>query len=207
MKYMLLIHQGDAPTPRDQEAWQRLSEDEQKAGLRRLPGDQPDTGSEPGPAAGIARGRDHGARGGRQDADHRRAVRHRQGGPGRLAAVRGRRPRRRDRARVANPGGAPWRRRRGAASRGVTTPPRADLPRRVGPCPRHPDRLPRRLRARRGGRSGRVRDRRRALASGGDAGQPAGLAGDDRAKPRDRPDPARPHARAEAPAARPARRT
>ena len=31
MKYMLLIHQGDAPTPRDPEAWSRLSEEEQKA--------------------------------------------------------------------------------------------------------------------------------------------------------------------------------
>jgi hypothetical protein len=31
MKYMLLIHQGDAPTPRTPEAWARLSEDEQKA--------------------------------------------------------------------------------------------------------------------------------------------------------------------------------
>jgi hypothetical protein len=31
MKYMLLIHQGDTPTPRDQEAWGRLSEDDQKA--------------------------------------------------------------------------------------------------------------------------------------------------------------------------------
>jgi hypothetical protein len=31
MKYLLLIHQGDSPTPRDQEAWGRLSEDEQKA--------------------------------------------------------------------------------------------------------------------------------------------------------------------------------
>jgi hypothetical protein len=31
VKYMLLIHQGDAPTPRDAEAWGRLSEDEQKA--------------------------------------------------------------------------------------------------------------------------------------------------------------------------------
>jgi hypothetical protein len=31
MKYMLLIHQGDTPTPRDPEAWERLSEDEQKA--------------------------------------------------------------------------------------------------------------------------------------------------------------------------------
>ena len=31
MKYMLLIHQGTAPTPRAPEEWARLSEDEQKA--------------------------------------------------------------------------------------------------------------------------------------------------------------------------------
>jgi hypothetical protein len=31
MKYMLLIHQGDTPTPRDPDAWARLSEGEQKA--------------------------------------------------------------------------------------------------------------------------------------------------------------------------------
>ena len=31
MKYMLLIHQGDAPTPRSPDEWARLSEDEQKA--------------------------------------------------------------------------------------------------------------------------------------------------------------------------------
>jgi len=31
MKYMLLIHQGTAPTPRSPEEWGRLSEDEQKA--------------------------------------------------------------------------------------------------------------------------------------------------------------------------------
>jgi hypothetical protein len=31
MKYMLLIHQGDTPTPNDPDAWARLSEDEQKA--------------------------------------------------------------------------------------------------------------------------------------------------------------------------------
>jgi hypothetical protein len=30
MKYMLLIHQGDTPTPRDPEAWARLSEEEQR---------------------------------------------------------------------------------------------------------------------------------------------------------------------------------
>ena len=31
MKYMLLIQQGDTPTPADPEAWGRLSEEEQKA--------------------------------------------------------------------------------------------------------------------------------------------------------------------------------
>ena len=31
MKYMLLIHQGTTPTPRDPEAWARLSADEQQA--------------------------------------------------------------------------------------------------------------------------------------------------------------------------------
>jgi hypothetical protein len=31
MRYMLLIHQGDAPTPRSPDEWGRLSEDEQKA--------------------------------------------------------------------------------------------------------------------------------------------------------------------------------
>jgi hypothetical protein len=31
MKYMMLIHQGTTPTPRDPEAWARLSEEEQKA--------------------------------------------------------------------------------------------------------------------------------------------------------------------------------
>ena len=31
MKYMLLIHQGDTPTPHDPEGWARLSEDERNA--------------------------------------------------------------------------------------------------------------------------------------------------------------------------------
>jgi hypothetical protein len=31
MKFMLLIQQGGAPTPRDPDAWARLSEDEQRA--------------------------------------------------------------------------------------------------------------------------------------------------------------------------------
>jgi hypothetical protein len=31
MKYMLLIHQGTTPTPRDQEAWNALPDDEKQA--------------------------------------------------------------------------------------------------------------------------------------------------------------------------------
>ena len=31
MKYILLIHQGTTPTPRDPDAWERLPEDERKA--------------------------------------------------------------------------------------------------------------------------------------------------------------------------------
>jgi hypothetical protein len=31
MQYMVLIHQGDSPTPRSPEAWATLSEEEQKA--------------------------------------------------------------------------------------------------------------------------------------------------------------------------------
>ena len=50
MKYMLLIHQGDTPTPRDPDAWARLSEDEQKAvfadyqALNQTPGVTPGLG-------------------------------------------------------------------------------------------------------------------------------------------------------------------
>jgi hypothetical protein len=47
MKYMMLIHQGSAPTPYDPETWGRLSEDEQKeigqayAALNQTPGFTP----------------------------------------------------------------------------------------------------------------------------------------------------------------------
>jgi hypothetical protein len=34
MKYMMLIYQGTTPTPRDPDAWARLSEDEQQAVFR-----------------------------------------------------------------------------------------------------------------------------------------------------------------------------
>jgi hypothetical protein len=34
MRYMMLIHQGNAPTPRDPEAWARVSEDERQVIFR-----------------------------------------------------------------------------------------------------------------------------------------------------------------------------
>ena len=51
MKYMLLIHQVDAPTPRDPEAWARLPEEEQNAvyadykGINETPGVSPASSS------------------------------------------------------------------------------------------------------------------------------------------------------------------
>ena len=50
MKYMLLIHQGDTPTPQDPQAWATLSDEEQKAvfadyqALRQTPGVTPGHG-------------------------------------------------------------------------------------------------------------------------------------------------------------------
>ena len=64
MKYMLLIHQGDAPTPRDPEAWARLSEDEQKAvyadyqALNQTPGVSPGLQLEPPETATTVRVQD-----------------------------------------------------------------------------------------------------------------------------------------------------
>jgi hypothetical protein len=60
MKYMLLIHQGDAPTPRSPEDWARLSEDEQKAvyadyqAINQTPGVTPGLGlDDPGTATTV----------------------------------------------------------------------------------------------------------------------------------------------------------
>ena len=86
-----------------------------------------------------------------------------------------------------------------------TSDPRAGLPRRVGPRARKPDRLPRRLRPRRGSRSGGVRGRGRALAARRDARQSGRLARDHGPQPRHRPHPPRPHAGGEDAPARRAR--
>jgi hypothetical protein len=63
MKYLLLIHQGDAPTPRDPEAWGRLSEDEQRAvyadnqAINQTPGVTPGVQMESPQAATTVRSR------------------------------------------------------------------------------------------------------------------------------------------------------
>jgi hypothetical protein len=50
MKYVMLIHQGDAPTPYDQEAWERLSEDERN----QVAADYQAINQTPGVTPGIA---------------------------------------------------------------------------------------------------------------------------------------------------------
>jgi hypothetical protein len=64
MKYMLLIQQGDTPTPADPEAWGRLSEDEQKAvfsdyqAINETPGVTPGVWMEPPELATTVRVQD-----------------------------------------------------------------------------------------------------------------------------------------------------
>ena len=64
MKYMLLIHQVDAPTPRSPEEWARLSEDEQKAvysdyqAINETPGVTPGLQLQPPEAATTVRVQD-----------------------------------------------------------------------------------------------------------------------------------------------------
>src|SRR6266540_1561806 len=87
--------------------------------VRRLPGDQPDPRRHSRPRPGRSGDGNHRAGAGRQDTDHRRPVRRDQGSHRRLPSVRGRRPRRGDRAGLADPGGPPGRRGRGASDRGV----------------------------------------------------------------------------------------
>jgi hypothetical protein len=63
MKYLLLIHQGDAPTPQSPE-WERLSEDEQKAvysdyqAVNQTPGVSPGLWLQPPEAATTVRVKD-----------------------------------------------------------------------------------------------------------------------------------------------------
>ena len=77
MKFMLLIHQGSTPTPPSEE-WTALGGREGRD-LRCLQGDRRDARRQPGPPAAASGVGNHGAREGRQDADHRRPVRRDQG--------------------------------------------------------------------------------------------------------------------------------
>jgi hypothetical protein len=64
MKYMLLIHQGDAPTPRSPDEWATLSEDEQKAvyadyqAINETPGVSPGVQMQPPETATTVRVKD-----------------------------------------------------------------------------------------------------------------------------------------------------
>jgi hypothetical protein len=64
MKYMLLIHQGDTPTPYDADAWERLSEDEKSAvyaaykEINATPGVSPGVQMQPPEAATTVRVQD-----------------------------------------------------------------------------------------------------------------------------------------------------
>ena len=119
MKYMLLIHQGTTPTPRGRRSGRRLSEDEKGAVYGAYKAHQRDPRRHARRPDAAPRDGDHRAGAGRQDADHRRPVRRDQGGDRRLPLLRGRRPRRRDRAGRADPGGQHGRRDRGAPDRGA----------------------------------------------------------------------------------------
>jgi hypothetical protein len=61
MKYLLLIHQVDAPTPYTPDAWARLSEDDQKAvyrdyqAINETPGVTPGVGMQPPETATTVR--------------------------------------------------------------------------------------------------------------------------------------------------------
>jgi hypothetical protein len=64
MKYMLLIHQGDAPTPQSPEDWARLSQEEQQAvyrdyqAINQTPGVTPGMGLAPAETATTVRVQD-----------------------------------------------------------------------------------------------------------------------------------------------------
>ena len=64
MQYVMLIHQGDTPTPFDQEAWGRLSAEEQQQiyadyqALNQTPGVTPGLGMQPPELATTVRVRD-----------------------------------------------------------------------------------------------------------------------------------------------------
>ena len=202
MSYMLMIHQGDSPDTARPRGLGDALPGRAERGLRRLqgastrrPASRPGWGWQPPQTATTVRVQD-----GKTLTTDGPFVETKEALNGYLL-LRGRRPRRGDRAGGADPGRAARRRDRGAPDRGVVTDPRADLPRRVGSRARHADRLPRRLRPRRGGRAGGVRDRGGAVATRRRARQPRRLARHDGPQPRHRPRPPRSRAGREDPPA------
>ena len=196
MKYMMLINLG--PKVRDFES---LSEEEQKALAEGFQAINETPGVTPGTRCAAGDG-DHGAGPGRPDAHHRRPVRRDQGGARRLLLLRGRRPRRGDRAGGADPGGAHGRRDRGAPDRGVVAALEQSFREQWG-----------RVLAALIGFLGdfdlaeEAAQEAFAIAAErwpreGVPANPRALAGDDGAQPRDRPHPPRPHAGREDPPAR-----
>ena len=162
MKYLLLIHQGDTPLPGTAE-WESLSEEEQQAvyrdyqAINENPGVTPGLWMEPPEMATTVRVENGEAL--TTDGPFV-SVKEALGGylasrPTTSTTPSSSRPASRPPASVAPS--------RCARSRRANDP-RPGLPRRVGTRPRSADRLPRRLRPRRGSRPGSVRDRRRALA-------------------------------------------
>src|SRR4051794_39133678 len=116
------VHAADPPG-HDADAADRGLEGPLRGGagrrLRRLQGDQRDARRDPWRPDAGPRDRDDRAGEGRADAHDGRPVRRAQGGDRRLPVLRGRRPRRRDRAGGQGPRGEHGRRGRGAAHRGV----------------------------------------------------------------------------------------
>ena len=204
MKYMLLIHQGTTPTPRRGRVGRR-SGGRAEGGLRRLQGAQRDARRhprlqlEPPETATTVRVQD-----GKTLTTDGPFVEIKEAIGGYLL-LRGRRPRRRDRAGRADPGGAHGRRDRGAPDRGVV----AILEQAFR------DQWGRVLAALIGflgdfDLAEEAAQEAFAIAAerwprDGVPDQPGRLAGDDGAQPRDRPHPPRSHAGREDPPARGAR--
>jgi hypothetical protein len=118
MKFLLLIHQGDAPTPRDPDAWGRLSEEERNAvyadyqAISQTPGVTSGPQLGPPEEATTVRVQD----GGTISADGPSGDP--KGRDRRLPDVGGRRPRRGDPAGRPHPGGPDGRRHRSAPGGG-----------------------------------------------------------------------------------------
>ena len=188
MQYLLQIFSSGTS------GWDRLSEDEQNA----ITGEYLAISATPGVVGGAqlqsGRHRDDRARRERPHPHDRRAVSGEPRGARRLLPVRGRRPRRCARAR-----GAHSRRRGMGGAIEVRATGRAlierRLPRALGARPRCADRLPRRLRSRRGGRAGGLRARCGALAARRRRRQAPRLADRGRAQSCARPHPSRARAR------------